>query len=754
MIQVFILLKRFALPCTLLLALAGCDLGGAPPNIILITLDTTRADRLGCYGSEIADTPNLDRFAQTATLFENAMTAVPITLPAHSSMMTGMTPLGHGVRNNGSFVLAPRMQTLAEILAQEGYATAGFVSAFVLARQFGIHQGFHHYDDDLINERSAAATTDRAVRWIRNRPQGPLFLWVHYFDPHTPWDPIEPFASETRGEPYDAEISAMDASLGDLLGALAEAGLTENAHIIILGDHGEGLNDHDELEHGIFLYEETVRVPFLWHAPGQSRARQEPTLIGTVDIMPTILDILGLITPPEVEGLSIAKLLNGDTAPDRDGLYIESLFPYYNYEWSPLFAWRTATHKFIAAPRAELYDLARDPRERENLFAPEEPTSGALVRRLRNYRLVHEADEIAPTESPLDPEVEARLKSLGYIWSAGQDRSIPTDSLPDPKDLIQFHTHFEQAKQAMDAKDYEAATEAFRIVLDAFPDNPTASLGMGLALVQVHEPQEALRWLDHHLAIKPGNTTAQEARGDALAQLGRDREALDAYARAAGNELAARSLARKAGLLLARMGRLVEARARFEKGLSLSHAEQERAPWRAWIAATETLQHLSLDTPGTSDADLTEQIRAAAQLGLCDAGSALLDQAGQSDLTSALRGDLAMTCGRWSAARTAYARAGTLNPERKLRHALAALQERDSTAARRILRAGIAAGEDPGGRLHYNLACLLAQAGKREAAFEMLEGAIRAGYTQVDHLRRDPDLAPLRTDPRFNTLAP
>ena len=737
-----------------LLAIAGCDLAGPPPNIILITLDTTRADHLGCYGSEIAATPHLDRFAETAILFENALTAVPITLPSHSTMMTGMTPLGHGVRNNGSFVLAPHLRTLAEILAEKGYTTAAFVSAFVLARQFGIDQGFRHYDDSLVNERSAAETTNRALRWIRGGPDGPLFLWVHYFDPHTPWVPIEPFASATRGDPYDAEISAMDASLGDLLRALDEVGLTENAHILILGDHGEGLNDHEELEHGIFLYEEAVRIPFLWRTPGRHAPLQEPTLVGTVDILPTLLDLLGLAPPPDLEGLSLARLLADGAAPDRDGLYIESLFPYYNYEWSPLFAWRSATHKYIAAPRPELYDLTSDPHERTNLQATENKTAGQLARRLRNYRLLHETDEGTPEEGTLDPEVEERLKSLGYIWSAGQDRSIPTDSLPDPKDLIQFHTHFERAKQAMDAHEYQAATEAFRLVLDAFPDNPTASLGMGLALLQVREPHEALRWLDHHLTIKPGNATAHEGRGDALAQLGRYPDALAAYAQAAGNPMAARSLARKEGLVLARMGRPGKALLRFQKGLSLSSGD-DRAPWNAWVAATETLVRLGWESPSEREDYLIEQIQAAAQLDLFEAGWALLDKAERTHpatLTTALRGDLAIACGRWHAARTAYAEIRDLNPERTLRHALAALQEEDIEAARRILRAGIATGEDPGGRQHYNLACLEAQAGEHDAALEMLVAAIRAGYTRLDHIRTDPDLAPLRADPRFEAL--
>ncbi len=776
---------------TVSLVLGGCGSTPERPDIILVTLDTTRADRLGCYGYELASTPYLDEFAANAIQFDNAVTAVPITSPSHATMLTGKTPLRHGVHNNGTFYLDPAQMTLTEHLAGEGYQTAAFLSAYVLHRQFGLAQGFDVYDDDLIDERLATETNARVFAYLQRLEDQPLFLWVHYFDPHTPWDPPEPFASQTRGTVYDAEISSMDAAFGELMEKLRAAGRFEKAHVLVLGDHGEGLGDHGEREHGLFLYEETLRIPFLWKPPRHNGSERSDELVGTVDLLPTVLDLLDREPPgpEEFDGFSLTPILHDKPLPMRTGLYAETLFPYYNFEWSPLFAFRSATAKYIDAPRPEFYDLQTDPGERTNLLAITQgiastgnaATDGAatgtpggtasrdvptgpgvpelaaqLAKRLRNERLRYGQSNEVPREGGVSPEVEERLRSLGYVWTAGHEEKADLDSLPDPKDLIDVHAEYERAKEAMDESRYTDAIPSFETVLARMPRNATATLGLGIALEEVGRAREALVYLDRHLDIKPTNTVAHQRRGDALYQLGRYQEALDAYEAAAGNEGAFLALARKRGLTLAHLGRFEDALTAFGEGKARMPAEQQNV-WERWQGAARALADLGVEQVAEEEESFSSQVRATMLLDMSDVADRLLERgAGRFPAAVALlRAEVAQTEGDWPAMERHLQRAidhGQDGEAIYLALVLSHLQQDDSAAAERAAQDGIQATNDEGGRLHYNLACLRARRGAISSALDALEEAIARGHRRPDLLAQDPDLNALRDDPRFEAL--
>ncbi len=768
-----------------------CALTKAPPNIILITLDTTRADHLGCYGSERASTPHLDRLAQKSVLFSNAITTVPLTLPSHASILTGHTPLEHGVHNNGAFVLDPSMQTLAEDLQGIGYTTAAFVSCFVLSRQFGLAQGFEIYDDDLVaEERPAPETTRRALEWIENAPEQPFFLWVHYFDPHSPYEPPEPFASATRGTPYDAEISSMDAGLGELLDELRRRGIYDDAHVIVLADHGEGRGDHREEEHGIFLYEECLRVPFLWKLPGDASPRRVESLVGCVDVSPTILEFVNVSVPEGIAGQSLRGLLTGGQPPERLGLYAETMYPYYSYEWSPLYAWRTESWKYIQAPVPELYNLTEDPGERRNCIADFGDKAAELEKRLRNARLRGGSGQDVPSEASIDPAVAEKLASLGYVWSGGTGKAPPADSLPDPKTRIAYHEYFEEGKLAIAEGRPEDAIPAFDALLAAYPDNhtatylmglallkvgraeealfwltrhmergedPASTLAMGRALLELDRPEEALIWLGKHLEAGSQTAVALEHSGDALSDLGRFDAALGVYRRASAQTSSARLIWKEAQTLI-RLRRFGEAEERMKEGARLA-PPADQASWAKWTAAVGQLRRHGLGRPAASTEALAVQVRAASQLGLYPEARRMIEasRAAQPEpVLMALRGDVAVAEQDWPAADSAFERAAALGLEPTAQHylkrAMTRLRMDDAAGAARLLRDGIRDAADPDGRLRYNLACALARAGDLEGALEALTAAREHGYSRMEAAREDPDLAPLRGHREFERL--
>jgi len=354
------------------------------PNVLLVTIDTLRADRVGCYGHAPALTPTLDGLASRGVRFATAVAHVPLTGPSHASVLTGVTPLGHGFRDNGGYVLLAEVRTAAEDFGKAGYRTAAFVSGFPLNRRFGFDRGFEAYDDHFPKgndprraahvERFADATTDAVLRWLETPDatpgRRPFFLWVHYYDPHAPYEPPGELAARFRGEPYDGEVAFVDQQLGRLLRRLEEKAELARTLILATSDHGEGLGEHGEVSHGLFIYDSTLKVPFVVAGPGVSPGRIDPTVARGIDVLPTLLDLAGMKARPEIEGRSLRPAIEGREMSDAPA-YAETLYPLRELGWAPLFAWRTSRHKMIEAPTPELYDLESDPGETQNRAARE-----------------------------------------------------------------------------------------------------------------------------------------------------------------------------------------------------------------------------------------------------------------------------------------------------------------------------------------------------------------------------------------------
>jgi len=543
-------------------------------NVVLITLDTTRADRLGAYGYEKAQTPNLDRLAREGILFADAVSPAPITLVAHASILTGLDPDRHGVRHNGQYRLDPSQVTLAEVLRENDYETAAFVSGFVLDARYGLSQGFDRYDDRTephpgqpfggLGERKAEATTDAALEWLGGRDESrPFFLWVHYYDPHTEYKPPEAYASRFQTSPYDGEIAYMDSQIGRLVSELEKTG--NDLLVLVAGDHGESFGEHSEHGHSRFLYESTQRVPlFLW-SPGSLLTPRvvDGTAVGLVDIFPTVLDLLGIAGGPRVDGVSLRL---ASTARER-ALYMESMAGYLESGWAPLFGLRRHEDKFIHAPRAEYYRLFEDPGERENLYprskdeGPVSMLSSGLSDRLASGP---SAELVASSAVTPDPESLRRLQALGYLSGAGA-AADPEGELPDPKDMLAIQRitmesrglrkegrleealarsleAFERAPKDLGVLEELALVyiEMNRIeeaerALRAYSDlkvNPNINMLLAVILAETGRRPEGEALLQQAMELEPDHGGVLITWGDFLAARGNYREAMEWYQKA------------------------------------------------------------------------------------------------------------------------------------------------------------------------------------------------------------------------------
>jgi arylsulfatase A-like enzyme/Tfp pilus assembly protein PilF len=427
------------------------------PNVLLVTIDTLRADHLGAYGYAAASTPTLDALAHQGVRFETAVAHVPLTGPSHVSILTGHTPLGHGYHNNGGFVLAPGLKTAAGEYRQAGYRTAAFVSGYPLDRRFGFDRGFDVYDDHLPRgndprrqayvERFGDATTDAALKWLSSAAGGtatpqPWFMWLHYYDPHAPYEPPGDLAERFKAAPYDGEIAFVDQQLARVLEGIDKNGARSRTLVLVTADHGESLGEHGEVTHGVFIYEGTLRVPWIMAGPGISRGRVPKTVARSIDILPTLLDYSGLPSPAGLEGRSLRPAADGREMEDAPS-YAESFYTQLELGWAPLYGWRTATHKFIDAPHAELYDLAQDASEKTNLIAQQGALADQMRRGLQSaVRKAVPASAVAET----DAESAARLRSLGYV--SGSPGATQSGPLRDPKDGIKFMPRLNRAMSA------------------------------------------------------------------------------------------------------------------------------------------------------------------------------------------------------------------------------------------------------------------------------------------------------------------
>jgi choline-sulfatase len=405
-----------------------------PFNVVVVTLDTLRADRLGCYGYKNIETPALDGLARRGTLFENAIASAPLTAPSHASMMTGLNPTAHKVRDTGNFVLSPSHTTLAQILRESGWDTAAFVGASVLKKRFGFHHGFATYDDEMPGpERRAVEVTDRAIRWLESQSGKPFFVWVHLFDPHSPYDPPSPFRERYKDRFYDGEIAYTDQQLGRFLDAVQKKSSPERTLIAILADHGESFSEHGEYAHGVFLYDATVRIPFLMAGPGVPPGLRVKQQARVIDLLPTLLELMGSKAPPQLQGANLIPAFTAKEMPARPA-YIETLFSKINMGWAELRAVRTDRWKFIRAPKPELYNLIEDPGETTNVIARYPKELGELQGMLDS--MTGSQPEKVET-AVVDQRTLQELKSLGYVRGSSPGEYALTGEGVDPKDRVE-----------------------------------------------------------------------------------------------------------------------------------------------------------------------------------------------------------------------------------------------------------------------------------------------------------------------------
>lgn len=515
-------------------------------NVVLVTIDTLRADHLASYGYSDIETPNIDALAREGVRFASATSTVPFTLPAHSSIMTGTYPPYHGVRENVGYHLGDKIPTLAELLRAQGLATAGFVSAFVLDSRWGIARGFDHYFDDfdLANmesanlgsvQRDGAETVAEAVAWLDSESNEPFFLWVHLFEPHDPYTPPEPYRSRYLNRPYDGEVAYADALVGELIAGLRSRRLLDKSLLMLTGDHGEGLGDHREAFHGFFVYDSTIHVPLIIRVPfGGFGGRVVRAPVSHVDLLPTILEATGRAVPAVAQGESLVPLILDPTNGDDRGVFSESTYPLYHYGWAPLRSLRTNRYKLIDAPRAELYDLETDPGEEHNLIDQEPVTAAALHATLADLAggIEYSGDKRASAVD-MDDETLLMLRSLGYVAGGGQaglDDEIDGQRA-DPKDKIELHRLIMLAQSDIGAGRDEAAEEKLLRLLDEDPAIVDAQQILGNIYNARGDYERGVPFFKAALELNDEHKSSLFGLADAYRGLGRPEEALLGYQR-------------------------------------------------------------------------------------------------------------------------------------------------------------------------------------------------------------------------------
>lgn len=484
--------RRRALGVAVTLLLVGASIWLARgwrtgrPSVILITVDTLRADHLGSYGYRGASTPVLDALAARGTRFAQAVASVPLTGPSHSTILTGLYPPVHGVRDNVVFPLADRHETLATILKRQGYRTGGFVSAYPVAGNFGFSQGFDEFSEEFHQsanpgagaaERPANETMDAALRWLEKGGDSPFFVWLHLYDPHTPYKPPAPYDVAFKDRPYDGEIAFTDSQIGRVIDWLKASGREADTVVAMLADHGESLGEHDEDTHAILIYQATLHVPLILAGPGVPSSKVVDTKVGTVDVLPTILGLLKLEAPRGLNGRDLGPALRGARlAPEA--LYAESMFSRLNCRWSSLRAVVEGDWKLIQGSEPELYNLADDPSELTNLVAREPERTMKMQRALRvAVRALAPGGDTARAQA-VSPEQAERLRSLGYTSGSGGSGALDQPGLPDPRKLVRSYERI-QAAAAAQGPETGRAIEELLTLTKTDPGNPYGHYALG-----------------------------------------------------------------------------------------------------------------------------------------------------------------------------------------------------------------------------------------------------------------------------------
>jgi len=527
----------------------GCRKPPPPRNLLLVTFDTTRADHLGCYGRRNARTPTLDGLAARGVLFEQCRTAAPVTMPSHSTMMTGLYPLAHGVRDNGVFRLPDSRTTLAEILKARGYVTAAATGSFVVDRRFGLGQGFDLYEDQVrkeyenywgqrqqekntlfFDERPAEHVNAAILPWLRQNRDKPFFVWMHYWDPHQPHIPPAPYSEVFATDLYQGEISYADAALGQIIGELQAGGVADRTVVVMTADHGEGLDEHGEMTHSLLAYDSTLHVPLIVAGPGVAAGKRVSARVGTVDILPTVLELLGAPARTDVQGRSLVRLWQGGQGgDDRQEYYSETLAPRVSHGMGELRVWFEGPFKYIHGPRSELYDLRADPGELRNLIGGDPSTAAPLEGRLGKF-IERTARPSGEGAAPADPENLERLAALGYVSSGkGTPEDVKDVLRTDgaaPQDRVAEIDRVSAAKTLLVRRQYREAKDVAEMLLRGAPDEPLYQGLAAWAEVGLGQDEAALKRLERMPHVLQSFGSWVYPLIDRVAQRGRTERAL------------------------------------------------------------------------------------------------------------------------------------------------------------------------------------------------------------------------------------
>ena len=583
-------------------------------NVLLITIDTLRADRLGAYGFKEISTPNIDALASGGVMFNDATAHVPLTLPSHTAIMTGNFPSYHGVHDNGGFYVDKKQVTMAEVFKQNGFSTAAFVGAFVLDSTWGLNQGFDTYYDnfELSKEervgmasvqRSGEEVATQALQWLDQHKKERFFLWTHFYDPHTPYEPPEEYAKLYPNRPYIGEIAHTDAVVGRLISYLDQNGLRDNTVILLTADHGESLGEHRESTHAFFVYDATLHVPMILSAP-EKELKEKRVLqqARSVDILPTLLQMAGVEVPETVQGRSLLHLVL-ESSKSILPSYAECYYPQYHYGWSRLLSLRDGNYKYIDAPRPELYDLRSDPKELTNVYDRNEEIATKMRAELRKIEEIrfHEA-LMAPGD--IDDETHEKLAALGYVGAFGGPTITDPLKLPDPKDKIDLFNQVSDAQtDSVDGKAEEAiakfqqvlksdpgivdaqfmlgneyfkqdrfpeALEAFQKTLELKPDYEFAVINMANTYRKMGKIEEALAGFEYFLSKNPDNTQVLARIGELHLSMQQSDKALEYLNRALKVSPDTSWVQNSIGLAYYQKKDYAEAEARFRKALELN----------------------------------------------------------------------------------------------------------------------------------------------------------------------------------------
>ncbi|MCU1383482.1 MAG: hypothetical protein JWL71_2179 [Acidobacteria bacterium] len=617
-------------------------------NVLLVTIDTLRADRVGAYGSRAGLTPRLDELARTGLRFEHTYAHVPLTLPSHASLMTASYPTRNGVHDNGTFRLGAASTTVADALTREGYRTAAFVGSFVLDARFGLGRGFMLYDDRMNGRggdvefvrRNAEQVLAPAYTWItagqpgehaETQPiasthGGPWFAWVHLFDPHEPYNPPEPFRSRYASAPYDGEIAYTDAALGAFLERLRAANALTNTLVIVLSDHGESLGEHGERTHGLFAYDATLRVPLVMSAPARLPAGVFGDTMRLVDVVPTMLDLVGARPLPDVDGRSVRPFVAGEQPFDRAASYFEALNANLTRGWAPLTGIVLDRLKLVDLPIPELYDVGADPGEQHNIYAQQRSRARDLEMRLD--AIAHAASPIQPA-THVDADAEARLRSLGYVVSSPiAPRRKSYGAADDPKTLVHLNTALDAAGDAFAGGDGAAAVQTLRDIIRERPDFTTASDRLAYVLRTMGRAEEAVGVLDAAARGRDADPAILRSLGAALREAHHLERSATVLRALAGSDPSDLQTADELGVTLTQLGRAADAERQFRRVLAASPNAAE-----TW----NNLGSLFLASRRSADAVIALSRAIAIDPELASAHNGLgVAYAGQGDITRAV----------------------------------------------------------------------------------------------------------------------